>query len=94
MYRLEDLDDLMPLLSKNCSMVPVKQINYSPDDDDMVDSTLLPCCVPQLFDLESLQDDIMKDFVAGKRVLQMPEEIGVAFQFKKDSKAQPITQNL
>ena len=59
-----------------------------------IDSTLLPCCVPQQFDLACLQDDIAKSFIVGKRLLQMPEGIHVMFQFKEQSRGQPITGNL
>ena len=86
--RLEDLDDILPLLSKHCSTVAFKQME-SPLSK--LDPTLLPCCIPQLFDLQSLQDDVIKCFVAGKHLLQMPENIRVTFQFKEDTKEQPIT---
>ena len=82
---------MLPLISKCCSMVAFRQM-----DGPLVtiDSTLLPCCVPQQFDLACLQDDIAKSFIVGKRLLQMPEGIHVMFQFKEQSRGQPITGNL
>ena len=88
---MDDLDDILPLISKCCSIVAFRQIN---GPLVTVDSTLLPCCVPQQFDLICLQNDIAKSFLAGKRLVQMPEGIYVKFQFKEQSRGQPITGNM
>ena len=91
LYRLEDLRDVMPLISKCCSIVPFKHINHPLT---ALDSTMLPCCVPQLFDLQELQDDLMKVFVAGKHLLQDPKEICMSFYFKEQHMAQSIPGNM
>ena len=48
---------MLPLISKCCSMVGIQTDGWSSCN---IDSTLLPCCVPQQFDLACLQDDIAK----------------------------------
>ena len=90
-YRLEDLRDVMPLICKCCSIVPFKHMNHPLI---ALDSTMLPCCVPQLFDLQELQDDLMKVFVAGKHLLQDSKEISVSFYFKEQRIAQSIPGNM
>ena len=81
----------MPLISECCN--PVK---FSDADNPLtsVDPTILPCCVPQLFDFVELQEDIIHSFVAGKCPLQSPQQIRIPFNFKEQSKPQKLPGNM
>ena len=57
---LEDLGDLLDLISKCCNL---KRSTLSSCQHDC---TLLGGCVPQVFDLDQLQHDIAKKYIAGK----------------------------
>lgn len=83
----------MSLICKCCSVVAFKHTEHV-HPLTTLDSTALPYCVPQLFDLEKLQDDLIKVYVAGKHLLQKPEGIHMSFHFKEQNIAQPIPGNL
>ena len=73
----------MPLISECCNPVA-----FTDRDNPLtsVDPTILPCCVPQLFDFIELQEDIIRKFVAGKCLLQSPQQIQIPFNFKEPQK--------
>ena len=90
-HRLEDLNELMPLISECCN-----PIAFTDRDNPLasVDPTILPCCVPQLFDFVELQEDIIRSYVAGKCRLQSPQQIQMPFNFKEQSKPQNLPGNM
>ena len=85
---LEDLGDLLDLISKCCNL---KRSTLSSCQHDC---TLLQGCVPQVFDLDQLQDDIAKKFIVGKRCLQSPGAIHTTFYFKDQSPPQTVSEFL
>ena len=90
-HRLDDLNELMPLISECCNPVTFSDTNNLLTS---VDPTILPCCVPQLFDFVELQEDIIHFFVAGKSLLQSPQKIRIPFNFKEQSKPQQLPGNM
>ena len=90
-YRLDDVNELMPLISECCNPVTFSDINNFLTD---ADATILPCCVPQLFDFIELQEDVIHSFVAGKYQLQSPQQIQIPFNFKEQSKPQKLPGNM
>ena len=85
---LEDLGDLLDLISKCCNL---KRSTLSSCQHDC---TLLGGCVPQVFDLDQLQHDIAKKYIAGKRCLQSPRAIHTTFYFKNQSPPQTLSEFL
>ena len=83
----------MPLICKCSSVVTFKPADHMYPLNEL-DSTVLPCCVPQLFDLGKLQDDLVKVYIAGKHLLQNPENILMSFYFKELTVSQPIPGNM
>ena len=89
--RLDNLNELMPLISECCNPVTFSDTNNFLTS---VDPKILPCCVPQLFDFVELQEDIIHSFVAGKSLLQSPQQIRMPFKFKEQSKPQKLPGNM
>ena len=54
--------------------------------DHPYDSSLLSGCVPQVYDLLQLQEDIARHFIAEKQLLQHPNRIHRDFYFKESLK--------
>ena len=54
--------------------------------DHPYDSSLLSGCVPQVYDLLQLQEDIARHFIAEKQLLQHPNRIHFDFHFKDSPK--------
>ena len=79
----------MDLISKCCGLT-----RSSPSSLPQSDVTLNPGCVPQVYDLEQLQQDIAIQFLAGKRLLQSPSVIRCDFRFKDDSKIETVSDLL
>ena len=79
----------MPLISKCCCLT-----RSSPSSLSQSDVTLNPGCVPQVYDLDQLQQDIAIQFLAGKRLLQNPSVIRCDFRFKDDSKIETVSDLL
>ena len=88
-YSLDDISDLMHLISKCCGLTRSTPSSLLQSDD-----TLHQGCVPQVYDLEQLQQDIAIQFLAGKRLLQNPSAIHCDFRFKDHSPIKSVSDLL
>ena len=79
----------MHLISKCCGLTRSSPLSLSQSD-----ATLHPRFVPQIYDLEQLQQDVAIQFLAGKRLLQNPSVIRCDFHFKDDSKIETVSDLL
>lgn len=77
LHRFYDVEDLMPLIRKCCNLTCSYE-HVSPDP------TLLIGCVPQVYALDELQDDIIQTFLAGKKRLQKPSSALKNFCYKNE----------
>ena len=81
----------MPLISECCNPIAFTD-RYNPLTS--VDPTILPCCIPQLFDFVELQEDVIRSYIAGKCLLENPTKIKMQFKFKGQSEPRNLPANM